>query len=399
MPPIAPSKARNLATPLLAALLTLASAGCVSDDAVPAATVTTPGDVPPPTLDETGSALARFDQARTVATTLWANGTYTLQEHFFPLNWAVSRAGVGPPPGLRFVDITEKIPRGVPIRITAELDAAVTDGSVQVWVEAPFEEVWAGEWELLDAGHAKAELRIVHDSDGPVKVGLFYDEADRSPEFPYTLRIDVRSDPERLMDSVGGTLDVPIDNATLIVTPDRGGVGPEILIWDPDHHYMGRFELRTGATEIPLKDKGTHLLLLTQGSGDATLAIKGVRQPPLLGSATQEFETFEATASTSSIEWSFVADREPIQVGFFASSGTVAMDFSGILSSPEGPLIEREFAGGPWVRPVTGFGTWGWTEMGAPNLVAGNYDARITFEQAAGPDPIQYGHFVVYLVP
>jgi len=371
-------------------------AGCTGSPNLPASVTTSDAAMVPIVKDAAGNALARFGVERAVSQTIWANGTFKADESFFPLQLVPVMAGL-PLKGIHTTPITDAVPKGVPVRITSEVHADVTDGDVDLWLNIPFDEMWAGTWDTPPGGYSKIETRIVHLSDDPLGVSVGYAELDHQPEFTYTLRIDVTYDPEALVDSVGATLDVPVEGARLLVDAAAGGPDAALLVWGPDKKLVDRFALQAGANEIQLAAAGQHLLLLAQGSGDATLAIDGVSEPPRLGHAKQEIVDFMGESQGPKVTWSFDADRAPIQVGFFANSGTVASDFSGLLTSPKGRLIESHFTGGPWVRPVMGFGAGEWTAMGGKNLVAGKYDFEISFSQNAGPDPIHYGHWFVFM--
>jgi hypothetical protein len=393
-----PSNGRSLLV-CLALSISFALAGCVDGTGTPEAAPPEAAAGVPVVKDPAGNALARYDLAKPVAQTVWANGTYKAEEAFFPLGLAPAMLGL-PPNGLRVADVSEFVPRNVPVRIITEVHAQVTDGDVDLWLNVPFNEVWAGTWDTPRGGYSKIETRMVHASDDPILVVLGYDELDRSTEFSYTLRIDILSEPERLVDAVGASLDVPVANATLLVNLERAGDQPALLAWGPDGKALGRVDVKQGVNEVKLAEKGEHLLLLTEGTGDATLALQGVSESPRLRPAEQEIVEFMSDTSQSSAAWSFEADRAPLQVGFFASSATVASGFSGSLTSPAGTLIESRASDTlPWVRPFAGFGIGEWTTMGAEGLVKGKYDFTVSFETSAGPDPIHYGHFIVFIAP
>lgn len=389
--------ALRLTIPFQIALVLLLS-GCVGEGKPES---TPPGDdvetLTAVTQDPAGNALARFDLDEAVHKTLWANGTYQVQEHFFPVYWVPGNAGLVPPPGIRILDISSEVPRGVPVRVIAEVNAEVTDGDVDLWINAPFNEVWSGTWDTPQGGFSRIELRFVHTTDDPVGVGLFYDEVDPSVEFPYTLRVDILAEPQLVLSAVGAAIDVPMDEAKLLVTVEETEPDSALLVWEPDFELLGRFGLKEGTTEVPIPTSGEHLLLLTQGTGDAVVSVEGVTEAPRLRAAQQEVVEFVGEAPSSPVSWTFEAERAPIQMGFFGESGTVATDFTGSLSSPKGKLLDVQFEGGPWVRPFMGFGIGEWTLMGADGLVKGAYEANVAFAQAAGPDPIHYGHFIVYM--
>lgn len=398
-PPVRSVDLRNVTVLVAALAVTGAFAGCVGGAADPA--IAEP-EVPMGTGSDgkpivTGDwAPFKFDLPPTYESE-WENGTFKLQENNFPLGVVWWNAGMGEQ-NLRTIDLTDKVPKNVPVRLVASVDAQVANGGdVDIWFDVPFDEVWSGTWDTPFGGKSEIEIRIVHKSDAPIRAVLAYGEYDQSAEFAYSWNVQVIAEPEALLEGVAAAFEVPEGGATLGVDLLVPGRTPAVLLWDPADNFLGRFPVTGGRFERPLTESGEYLIMLAGGSGHGRFGLKDVEETSVMRPIDQEIVQHEMTAPGPSVEWTFTADRVPIQAAFYAISGSVASDFTGSLQGPDGKLFDVAFSGGPWVRPVTGFGTFEWTDMGGPGLDAGTYTAKAAFAQSFGPDPMVYGDYLVFL--
>lgn len=387
---------------LLAASLALS--GCFSRDA-PAADVAKTAVFPGAVVSEDGTILApaSFGAGELVDTTLWSNGTFTIAQHGRPVGLLPGLPSeVVEPRGVVRFDVTEHVPVGLPVRLIAEVDAQVGRGDVDLWPEIPDGEWRTGRWETPFGGWSRIEIGFTHLAPGPVAVLLAYDEMDEQAEFPYTLSVRIVADPELVVHGIVTGVTLPADPTLRVELVDepREGVteAPRLMVFSPDDEYLGAFPLdESTSLDLPAgSPSGEYVLLLSQrsgrnarllvGGGSATL--RAMEQEPAMGDVV-------LGDAAGHVRWSTTYDRVPLLAGLMFRSPNVAMNVLVRLTGPEGVLFEDRVDDGPWVGARlpdgSSFDNWfGWDSLyGAPGLAAGAYEGEVTFDHAAGHEPVE----------
>lgn len=355
------------------------------------------GDGEPGT--EPGQSLTdlRFEIDDPVSEIVWENGTFQITDHSHPLvNQAVHDAS----PDRREIDLTPLVPQGVPVVLTAEVDAEMGEGDVDIFFEIPSGEIWSGETDTPYGGYSLIEATVLHTSSDPITLVLRYDEVDDSASFDYTLRYSVSYEPGLVPDGVPVGVPVPEEATGLRVEFGDEREGRSVLVWDPQDTFLGRFDPGDERVTLPLDGeapRGEHVVLLAAGSGPAHISLAGTEQDPgPLRALLQEIvfgQPHQAASGESEITWSFQTDRAPLQAGIFWDSSEVSQNTRGSLASPTTELFSMEIQDDPWIGGL-GFGML--TEVGAPGLVAGSYEASVAFDENAGPSPMEATHALVF---
>lgn len=328
----------------------------------------------------------------------WENGTFQITEHSYPKGVVTSLVDEYDP-DRRQIDLTPLVPIGVPVVLTAEINAELGEGDVDIWIDAPNEEIWAASADTPYGGYSSLEVTLIHTSSDPITLNVRYDEIDDSQSFDYTLRYAAHVAPGLLPPGVPVGLEVP-DAATgvqidLVGAEDQ----PAVMLWDPQDTFLGRLS-PTGDRLIrvlePEDPRGEHVVMLAEGSGPARISLLGVEQAPAdLRPLSQDIQTgpgIEAGPGETEVAWSFEVDQVPLQAGIFWSGSEVSQDTQASLASPAANLIGLDISGGPWLG--AGFGTI--TDMGAEGLTTGTYEAQISFGQTAGPSDMTANHVLVF---
>lgn len=382
---------------VLVASVAVLATGCVGAPDAPVAIESEPF-----ALDATGAgappAVAAFPGDVHVDSTLWANGTYRVEEQGDWVGLARDLAGQ-PQAGLRWLDLSALVPLGVPARVVAEVDADVTRGDVDLWIDAPEEAWWAGDRDTPLGGWSRVEVTLLRTTSDPVRVGLYYDEAEPAAEFAYTLFAEVHADSDLLRPGVAAALEVPSEGARWTVEAETLREDAALLVFDPDDAFVGRFALADGATEIALDEApaGEYVVVLSEGAARARITVEGIAAT-LRPVGWEYVEKEGTTAADGKMRWTFSTDRVPIQAGIFFRSGAAANDVDVRLASPDRELVAERWTGGPWLNVDPVFGSFfGWmTDVAAEGLVAGAYEASAEFGANAG-DASAVGGFVHYV--
>ncbi len=390
--------ARTLKALALASILALP--GCVgSGDVSPAEPVAgSSAEAGPDTALTDAVASAGFQLRAPVFKELWLNGTFSIHQNTWPVGHHLWMLGQQPP-GLVQIDITEHVPRDIPVRLTSEVHADLDQGRLGTWFSTPPEEHWTGVWDQPSGGDLRAEVIIVHASSEPVVANLMYGDVDPQPTFDYTWSVRVEADPQGLPAGVAVGLEVP-ETASAIQFPFEGEGESAVMIWDAEDRFMGRFDVDGDSLLYEIGDapRGTWIVMLAAGSADARVQVVGADAAEvLLETVAQDIVASEPQDRTGQrLEWTFESPRAPLQVGFAIEAGGVTMDMHATLTGPVGQLLEAEFTGGPWVGSVDGFSSWHFTPMGATGLEPGAYRANVEFGTAQGSEPHRTQDFLVY---
>lgn len=337
-----------------------------------------------------------FETGQAVHETRWANGSFTLAEHSFPKGVATGLIGEYDP-DRREIDLADLVPQGIPVVLTAEIEAELGEGDVDIWFDVPSEEVWAATYHTPYGGYSRIETTVLRTSSEPVTLNVRYDEIDDSQGFDYTLWYSAQADPSILPAGVPVGVEVPTGATGLemrFLSPGGGNAG---LLWDPQDAFLGRGEQDVLTFELEDESpRGEYVLMAAEGASPARVTVLGTEQAPSgFRLLEQTFETgpgVEAVPGESEVAWTFDVRKAPLQAGVFWSASEASQGTGARLSSPQADLLELNIDGGPWVG--AGFGTT--TDMGAPGLTTGTYEAQVSFDQNAGPTGMTANHVLVY---
>ncbi len=328
----------------------------------------------------------------------WENGTFQITEHSYPKGMVTGLAGEYDP-DRRQIDLTPLVPQGRPVVLTAEINADVGEGDVDIWIDAPSEEVWAAAYDTPYGGYSSIQITLIHTSSDPITLNVRYDEIDDSQSFDYTLRYAAHSDPGLLPAGVPVGIEVPEDAVGLRAEFTDASDGRAVAVWAPDDSFIGRFEPGDERFTLPVDETGAtgeYVVMLAEGSGPARISLVGVGETTTkLRPLGQVFETgpgVEAGPGETEVSWTFEVDRVPLQAGLSWSASEVSQDTAASLSSPETELLGLSVSDGPWVG--AGFGIL--TSMGAQGLTAGTYEAHVSFGENAGPSGMNANHVLVF---
>ena len=385
---------------IVAVLLT---AGCMSDAPAAAsdlADAATQSDAR--AEDGSGPQPALVAGAAALDVTTWANGTFSA-ERAARVADQLPGAPVGEP-AVVMHDLTSIVPRGVPVRIFAEVVSEMSNGDLDLFLQVPPGEWRTGNFLAPYGGSSRFEVGVVHVSSDPIQVGLAYDVIEPAQEVAYRLSIRVVADPGLLVNGIVAGVTLPADARFEVqLEGEPRAQGPEIesvalMVFAPDDGYLGRFPLDAGVTPIALpagSPAGEYVLMLTQGGRNARLLVDGAEAAPMrpLGlswTGTDPVPLDQEGAAS----WTVEHERVPLLVGLEFSSPNVARQVDFGISGPEGSVFAaREETDVPWLAFAmpdgTSFGNaWGWDSLwGAVGLVEGAYTHTVAFETAAGAQP------------
>lgn len=388
------------------ALVVAALAGCAAPVEAPTnatAVVAAPADGL--LASPEGLAPARFADVDPVDRTLWLNGTFKLQDASRPPQ--VPGLLPAPATAIAQLDLTSDVPVGIPSTLFARVDMPLAQGDFDLWFEVSSEEWRTGGGCQPRGGFSEAARGLVHQAD-PVRMSLFYDEAEPAAEVPYSVLVRVQADPTVAPGGMSVALEVPAGTSSIVVEPvgePRDGCmfdleTPNLMLWAPDDAFLGHRELPEGRTtvELPHAEGGEYVLLLSQGG-------RGLRvhAPPgsTLRALAQEFGQSEPHAGgPDGVEWTFEQPRVPTLAGMTFDSPAVAKDVTFSYASPGTTFFEGTFEG-EWVTANAAqiqSGFWFDSAFGVPGLEAGTYTGRVKFGQGAGPDAVQVRDVFAYWV-
>lgn len=399
-----PSSSMRL-TPTLALVLALVLAGCTQDQ-------TLAPDLPPtsqrsptsPSPTQDGLYHAMFANVAGFDKTDYFNGTLRLEQ----ANTAPG-APVGAQPfekSLVQFDVSDLIPKGVPIMLEARLQATMSQGDLQMWFSVPDGQNRHGGGSFERGGNKIALRGLVRSTDSPILLNLFYREAEPVPELPYTLSVRSAFDPTTARSAFPIGVTLPTGSSTMkveLVGEEypwiQGRNAWNLMLWGPDDSFLGHHELAAPSTAIPLasSDGGEYVLMLQQGG--RMLRILTPDAPAALRALPQQFVFTEAqgTMSATSGEWTTTHEREPVLAGITFTGANIAAGIRASLVTPKGPLFEFAAPAGPETlffnvnAADTGVSSIFEFDAGyaTDNLVAGEYRASVAFDHGYGPDGVR----------
>ncbi|HUR61914.1 MAG TPA: hypothetical protein VM286_06070 [Candidatus Thermoplasmatota archaeon] len=292
------------------------------------------------------------------------------------------------------LDISDSLPLGMPLQVTAVLDTAAMLSPPFILPIAPEAD------RLVDSGSAfdqtTATTRdhfVLHRNVAdPVHLWLIRGEpADPSGQFTLTLYVEVQT---ALFDPLT-PLGLKVPDGTTGIAFEEATPGGDVRVWDGKDQMLGTFSLASGFAFLNVSNPGELVLQFTR----ATAAIHVYAMAPNGTAATLRLLGFERTegdphAVTGSepAEWTFAADRAPLGVGVHVT-GTSPVGFPVMvmmqaqlrLKSPIGSTVASHDVPTCVCSINAWLGTWGST---AP---AGTYTASFTSAVSA---QVQVSSFV-----
>ncbi|MDX1611851.1 MAG: hypothetical protein R3185_05740, partial [Candidatus Thermoplasmatota archaeon] len=392
-----PPRAMRSAVALLVLLAALT--GCIGGDQVetqgsdasPTANLSSEGA----TLPGTEAMPAGFLESEPLDAVRWENGSFHVTEHSYPKGMITGIAGEYDPDRRSF-DISDMVPTGVPVTLTAEVNADLGEGDVDLWIQADPGAIWSADYDTPYGGYSRIEVTLVYTGQAPVEVVVRYDEIDDSESFDYTLSIRATHDPMVLPPGLPVELALPGPASTVQVeAPDADGEAAAML-FDPDDQLVERVDLSGGQATFELAEDaqaGDYVLFITESSGLSTVTVLGAEQPVSLTPTKQAIAYGEpVSGSGGQASWTFEVPRAPLQAGIFWSHEGIAGDATGSLVTPAGEALHLATAG-----HLTITGSYGMlSDMGEAKLVAGTYEASAGFSPYAGPSEPTAMHVLVF---
>jgi hypothetical protein len=393
---------------VLLPLLVLATAGCLGgatgeEAPAPGADGLAPAGAPPAGASP-GGAWQSLQLPGSLNRVAWTEeGTFALQDHGAPVGHTLAMAGM-PRTNRHSYDLTTDLPQGMPVRITAQVDAAMTRGDMDLWLNAGENEFWTGDWDAPRGGYTRFEAVVVRDTADPVVVVVQYDEVEPGPAVAYTLAVEVVADPSAFPVGLPYGILAPPGTLLRLSYAHRDVPGPdrapsEVLLWGPDDAPLLRASFVDGAYDLVLPEAapGEYVLAFRQGRGDVAIQAQvpagaevAIRR---LGATLTMGDPVVLPPGQEEVAWTFDVRQPPLLVGFFTmGEPLVSSSIGGRLVGPGGEVL-FEFAAtdGPFLMP--GFGAD--TGYGAPGVVPGAYAALATFGHHAGQAPPQVAHYVI----
>lgn len=372
--------------------------GCVGGDAGETTEPETPEDGVVVVDDQTGETrivrprIATFADQEPYTHTETEDGTFELGQQWD--NNGAYLSEVGYDTGSAHVrDITEKVPSGIPVQITIEVDAQLQEGDVDLWLNVPQNEVWTRTGDAPRGGWTMLEYRLVHTSSEPIELVVFYDEVEPAQSFDYVVTYEIVAQPFLLLPGVPVTVEVPRGASSIEATFNGTDTGA-LHVFDPQDRLVARVESADGLanhTLAPGAPVGEYVVMLdSQATGPAHLFVyapseaEGEPEPVAFGLVTQDIQSTDASpfAAGEAGEVTFEASRTPLQVGVQVHIDTVSEGFSVALTGPDGELLSGEIDfGTPPPFEVSPDGDMGFTfltHVGTEGLAPGSYTGTFT---------------------
>lgn len=393
-------RARPLILPItLLAILLVPLAGCIDEPAAPGPDAA-PDDAVVVTDPETGEENVVVPYDLRFETDLDApyhheeteDGTFALGEHWDRNGEFQDNAGMDSG-SLHLRDISDKVPKGVPVRITLDLTSDMTEGDLDLWLDIPFQEVWAADFDTPRGGTSSASYTIVHTSDDPIRLAVFYDEPEPAEEVRYEVTYVIDADPSLLLPGIPVVVPLPAGTSSLALASATGATGP-VWLWDAEDVFLGTTE--TGAVVNHTFDggaaRGDHVVLIPEGSEAARLRVyapldpdapapgDGARRMLFFGLTTQDIQQTDAVPikAHEDLEATFELDRVPVQVGVQLNIEELTHGVTTTLTGPDGALLDVSFQGTtPFITPgpSSAMGFTFLTDVGAEGIGLGTYTA------------------------
>lgn len=391
---IAPLLALLLVAPLLA--------GCIGSDPRTDGTAPATGSTEAnATRPQQGGGTGASGQGSVVAfegtpftAVRWANGSF--QTHQVVVGEMEGPAGSDV--DLDAVDVTDLVPRGVPVRLEVNLTYE-SDGFAEVDVFLRGSDLYGFE-AGGEPGRRWMNATAVRLGDDSVEVVANAERPSAGAETRYSLRIEVGLAPvDRIPEAAPVAVDVP-SQARLEVVPTDPDASIAVKAWDPEDTYLGRWVAEDGANlTLPLDAGGEHVLFanasvhLVLRAPDGT-PVADPSPPRLLDRDFQPRDAHALPPGGPSETFGFEVSRVPLSVLLFVQSGDrgsrpalAPTELAIEVRSPEGTVDTTGTTCGPGCLAFTATGGLFWVAFsspGNPNLTAGEYTVTVEYEGSAG---------------
>lgn len=366
--------------------LTTGLAGCIGSDST--------SDVEQTASDATGPAvsaggLATFQGAPSYEV-IWRNGTFTANENQF--------TGRADGSWNHTIDVTEKVPEGVVVRLNATLQFP-RDASEQVFDNLEVE-LSAPEEVVLQSRNTDRTIpqyltaALLHEGQGPIELEVVNQWPTASPETSYTLRIEVQAAASTVPARVPTAVEVPEAAAAIEVQPAEAHEHLSTIAWGPDDGFLGwRATGEEEALHYPVGPAGSYVvrsdapahLRLVDAEGQPVQPVSPL-EPLRVVTKLGEGHTLES--GTGPETWTTDVPKAPVGVSFQvqpagpAGTGVLAgSDIRVQIATENGTVMDEPFffpanafaADGPFfLDGLTGFprsfadqnttgGEWTWT--------------------------------------
>ncbi len=306
---------------------------------------TTPGGTGRSPAATDANATLAYRPAELDATVLWRNGSFSTQESCLG-GGCLTYLATGNDTTQHTVDLTERIPPGVPARIEAQASHGTGPGgsptaTMSLLLATPAT-VYTEDGSSGIAG-ATLNATLARTSDQAVLLNVSAGLAEPDGT-EYTLRVQV--------EPMAGSVPSAVPTAVTLSDQDQGVVasGPEdrettLMAWGPDDSFLGTYNV-TGRTALGLPNgsgPGAYVLLVGGQEANVTLSAPGGGTLEVLDLRIELGEPHEATGPPGDLTWSFQPSGVPLAAGFyvrFDPGAGIYTPWSGQVRSPHGPVAE-----------------------------------------------------------
>jgi hypothetical protein len=288
------------------------------------------------------------------------------------------------------VDISDTLPVGMPLHVTATLSTPALVTSPALFAVAPPEDRL--DESLTQSGSEATDiLDLQRNVDGPVALRLFHgDPGDGSLAYTLTLAVEVRT---TLLDA-RTPLAIQVPQGATAIAVEAATPGGDVRAWDAKDAYLGNRSLASGVAVLPVRQAGEHVLQFSHATAALhvyVLAPNGTAPPTLRPLAFKRVAgpTHDGAGATP-VEWSFPVDAVPLGVGIAMSSADPSpllahVDADYVLKGPDGSELDLLHSQLCVCSVDYALGSWG---METP---AGTYSVSYASEASA---QVQLWHFV-----
>jgi hypothetical protein len=376
----------------LAGLLVVLLGGCIGGPQAPSDASDDGGPVGPDGGNRTAAPLVWADPV--TPWTHWENGT---------LEGPVTCDTICP--DWLVFDITEHVPSGVPVVINATLhwnrtgDIVTTD--MTVWISVPDGTIYARQSTPTFNSPVHDQVTVLRqDSDATVTIAR-NDGGFGTPDYEYSLRIEVRADASTVVPHVPVELPVAAGDVVRLERLDasRPLAGTLYAPGDQDFVFF-RTDTDTHMASVPPEwPPGTPVLVLAADASPASLGSVNqtsghLRPLPL----ETEFGQVHDASGTEPVEWTFNESAPPLGLAFYLrnnESVLATVNASYGIRSATDVVLSASINCRPCGSGPDGFVLVRSTALGDPRLVAGDYEAWYEPER---PSPVEVGHAVIRYV-
>lgn len=307
------------------------------------------------------------------------DGTFQGPDAWWPAHFALWAATQQDQPSAQFFDLADRVPKGVPVRVRAQVEGQVAHGSMGVFVDAPptaYYDYRAGRdgpgamWVEVLLGLGPADAAVV---------AVTYGDPEPAPTVPYHLTVSIDYDPAVLPAGVPVAVTLGPGAALDLAFADGPGEAPALLVFGPGDELVARDAFSGPGVRFDLGPDaavGEYVMMLAGGSGDATVLLRGLApdapapRPLRLALAWGQEHALQGAGE---VAWSFDVAAAPLQVcEVLVGTENFVMDHEGGITGPAGQLVAFDHAGDWW----TFSNSWWCSDIGGASVVPGPYDAR-----------------------